>query len=259
MRFADAAFTDDVVRSLRAQHRLEPQQDAIAELIQRAGASEFASDELRAAIESGRLSRENVIRKLGASRPPEDDWRLGETLGREYLHATGDYYFPVPASQDARNQNGSLPGTDYIGFRHVHNETPRFAFGEVKTATQNIRPPSLMFGSTGMVAQLIDLLPDEVGAWDQIRYLGSHAIGMPWELEFAEAYRAIDADDLDFDVLGVLVRPRATHEDERKDLSGRCTALSAEIAGMRRGALLIALYVSEKTFGDMRERWKTLP
>jgi hypothetical protein len=259
VRLPDEALTDAIVRELRDLHRLTPQKEAIAELIERAAASEFASDDLRAAVESGRLSRENIMQKLERVNPPEDDWRLGETLGRQYLHRLGEYHFPAPATQDARNQDGSLPGTDYIGFRRIEGESPRFAFGEVKTSKSKARPPQLMYGSTGMVAQLIDLLPDGKGAWDQILYLGTHAAGTTWQLEFAEAFCAIDADDLDFDLLGILIRPLAADSDERLDLESRCSALAREISGMRRGALLLAFYLSEKSFDNIRERWSQLP
>lgn len=256
VRFSAADFSDEMALRLRGLHRLDVQKVAFADLVVRSAGSEFATDLLRAAVESGELSRENIVRRLAAANPPEDDWRLGETLGREYLHRQDEYFFPVPASQDARNQSGSLPGTDFIGFRRAAAGS-RFAFGEVKTSVQDDRPPSSMYGSTGLVNQLVELLPDRRGAWDQILYLGVHAVGQLWALEFAEAFAALNADDLDFDLVGVLVRPRETHPDERKDLADRCVALASEIATSKRGAILFALYLPPATFEQLRERWGT--
>lgn len=258
VRFSAADISDEIALRLKALHRLDVQKAAIADLVVRAAGSEFATDQLRAAVESGALTPENIVRRLDAATPHEDDWRLGETLGREYLHRQDEYFFPVPASQDARNQSGSLPGTDYIGFRRSEGGS-RFAFGEVKTSGQDDRPPSAMYGSTGLVNQLVELLPDRRGAWDQILYLGMHAIGQRWALEFAEAFAALNADDLDFDLVGVLVRPREPHPDERDDLASRCVALASEIANSKRGAILFALYLPPATFDQLRERWRATP
>jgi hypothetical protein len=258
VRFSASDFTDEFVVRLRDLHRLKIQKAELADLVMRSAGSEFATDRLRAALESGELSRENIVRRLDAVKLPEDDWRLGETLGREYLHRNDEYFFPVPASQDARNQSGSLPGTDYIGFRRS-NHGSRFAFGEVKTSVKDARPPSVMYGSTGLVNQLVELLPDQRGVWDQILYLGTHAEGQPWQMEFADAYVALNADNMDFDVVGVLVRPRESHPDERKDLADRCTALASEIAGLKRGAILFAIYLPPASFKSLRTAWDAAP
>jgi hypothetical protein len=255
VRLKHEDFTAEVVQRLKSLHRLEPQKAEIAGLVRRMAETEFASDRLRLALESGRL--DDIERRFDAVKPPEEDWRLGETLGREYLQQTRDYHFPIVASQDARNQDGSLPGTDYVGFRMAADGLPRFAFGEVKTSSADRRPPSVMSGSTGLVEQLIDLMPDEKGAWDQIQYLGDRAKGQPWQLAYAEAFAALDEDDLDFDLVGVLVRPRPTHDEERLDLQNRCAALAAKVKPLKRGALLLALYVPPATFSGLRKKWAT--
>jgi hypothetical protein len=258
VRLVDAHFDDAMVKRLKDMHHLSEQRHAIADLLKRSASSQFADARLKSALEAGRLEHETVLKQLAQGKVPENDWRLGETLGREYLERRAKFKFPITATQDARNQNGSLPGTDYVGFRMCDDDVIRFAFGEVKTSRQDQRPPSVMWGRGGMIGQLIDLLPDERGAWDQILYLGMRVEGTKWEDAFASAYASFDANNLDFEMVGVLIRPRPSHTDEKKDLEVRCAALAKRLATHQRGALLLGIYVGEKTFANLRSRWATI-
>lgn len=184
--------------------------------------------------------------------PPEDDWRIGETIASDFLQTHHNYIFPWPGTRDARNANGSLPGADHVGFRTCDDGFVRFAFGETKTSSSPTRPPSVLTGRTGVVNQLMDRLPDRDGSMALVRYIGFKAAR---EHEYLTVYsqafdRFINHDRKQAELVGVVLRTVEAHED---DLRSRCNTLAQ---GWRARPLdLFALYVPSQVFENLRRDW----
>jgi hypothetical protein len=132
-------------------------------------------------------------------------WRVGEAIGEVFLVDCRNCFFPWPSGRDLKNPYGSLPGADLVGFA-VEGESERFAFGEVKTSQSQDAPPSVMYGRSGLVAQL-EGLRDDVRVKDAlVLYLGFRANNAAWYDRYRDAARRYFADHTDVSLFGVLVR-----------------------------------------------------
>ena len=89
-----------------------------------------------------------VKRILSDAKPPED-WRVGEALAETYLVDQKGCFFPWLDGRDERKSVSSLPGADLVGFQ-CNGTDDFFAFGEVKTSTENKYPPGVMHCRTGL-------------------------------------------------------------------------------------------------------------
>jgi len=105
-------------------------------------------ESLLAGLAETDFAKGEVERILSDTRPPED-WRVGEALAETYLVHQKDCFFPWPDSRDERKSGSSLPGADLVGFQSDGTDV-FFAFGEVKTSTENKYPPGAMYGRTGL-------------------------------------------------------------------------------------------------------------
>lgn len=164
-----------------------------------------------------------VERILSDNKPPED-WRVGEALAETYLVDQKDCFFPWPDGRDERKSGSSLPGADLVGFQS-NGSDDFFAFGEVKTSTENKYPPGVMHGRTGLKQQLEDLKDDVKIKDDIFRYLGFRAQKSSWEDRFKRAAKNYIQSKTNVRVFGFLVRDVEPNQD---DLRTRVTKLAKD-------------------------------
>lgn len=109
---------------------------------------------LSSVVETDFESKE-LNRVLSDSRQPEN-WRVGEAIAESYLSNHRLCSFPWPDGRDERKAGSSLPGADLAGF-YIDEDDVYFAFGEVKTSSEDSYPPGAMHGRTGLKQQIEDL------------------------------------------------------------------------------------------------------
>jgi len=165
------------------------------------------------------------------------DWRVGEALAEAYLTEHRRCMFPWPVSRDEKDPNASMPGADLVGFQDIDGEDrpKRFAFGEIKTSSQEAYPPSLMYGRHGMKSQLEDLRDSEPTRKALVVYLAHRAPGRDWENHYRTAFGRYMQDSADVAVFGVMIR------DVEPNI-GDLRARSRSLANGRPDAMVIELY-----------------
>lgn len=96
--------------------------------------------------------KENLLSTL----PPANYWQAGESLAHCLLE---DYWFarfPYRESRSAKNPRASLAGADIVGLYH-QNGTTTLLFGEVKTTSEDRRPPQVVTSQAGLLDQMTAL------------------------------------------------------------------------------------------------------
>jgi hypothetical protein len=177
--------------------------------------------ELISGIEGTAFSDTQIKAFLSSETTPED-WRVGEGLAQAYLVAHRLCNFPWPGSRDLKNPVSSPAGTDLVGFLKKDSDD-MFAFGEVKTSTEEKWPPSLIYGRHGLKQQLEDLRDSTEHKDALVRYLGLHSVNAPWVDQFRRAFRNFQVSKTNVAIFGVLIRDVVPSSD---DLSARANALS---------------------------------
>lgn len=183
------------------------------------------------------FEKENLENLLGDEREPED-WRVGEALAEYFLTENRSCHFPWPDGRDERKRGSSLPGADLVGFQR-DGQIERFAFGEVKTSTENSHPPGAAYGRHGLKKQLEDLRDNRVIRDDLVKYLGHRASHSTWSERFQAAAVVYLRDPHEVRVFGLLVRDVEPHED---DLRARVTSL-ARSCPLSTVIELVSLYI----------------
>ena len=84
---------------------------------------------------------------------------IGEAIAEAYLQNNDDIHWLWSIRHDVCTPNASLPGPDLVGFIRHKNDI-KIVFGEVKTSSQQKKPPSSMYGSSGLIQQIIRLADD---------------------------------------------------------------------------------------------------
>ncbi len=132
--------------------------------------------------------------------PPNiEDWKVGEGFAEAYLTTHFSCNFPWSNNRDLKNPNSSQSGADMVGFHQG-----QFAFGEVKTSTEQKYPPQVTSKKgDGLSTQLKKLCHDHDRRWVLAHYL-FHRVNST--TEYQEACIAYLKDNKNFYVFGVLVR-----------------------------------------------------
>lgn len=131
--------------------------------------------------------------------PKIRDWQVGEGFAEAYLAAHFSCDFPWSNNRDLKNLDSSLTGADMVGFHRGE-----FAFGEVKTSSEQNYPPQVTSKKDGgLNTQLKKLCHDHDGRCVLVQYLYHRVKSTP---EFREACIAYLKDNKNFYVFGVLVR-----------------------------------------------------
>lgn len=152
-----------------------------------------------------------------------EDWLVGEAIAEAFVAERGRCEYPWPTSRDLKNAKASPAGCDLTGLQLLDDqELPyRFSFGEVKTSCDQKSPPSVM---TNLGKQLFGLRDDKSVKNDLVKYLGQHAVGMPWLSKYqSAATRYFRSGGTDIAVYGVLVRDTSPTE---ADIRGKARALA---------------------------------
>ena len=193
--------------------------------------------EIIGGIEGTDFSDAGIKALLNAEIAPED-WRVGEALAQAYLVVHRVCSFPWPGSRDLKNPVSSPAGTDLVGFLQDGTQH-KFAFGEVKTSTEEKWPPSLLYGRHGLKQQLEDLRDSTEHKDALVRYLGFHAPGAAWAQQFQEAFKVYVASKTNVAIFGILIRDVTP---DAEDLSARAKSL-AKGAPSDSKIELIAIYL----------------
>ncbi len=172
-RFYDAKGTQDLLNSF----------DKVKQ-------TEFDSENLKSMFESKEIPR---------------DWKIGEKISECFLEDYCDVIFPYNDNRDAKDSRSNLPGTDMVGFVKI-NDRHLFLFGEVKTSDQDRNPPSIVYGSDGLIKQLNEIRDDSKKRMELIRWLrfkvGSHDNDKEMWIKAASNY----LNTGEFKIFGVMIR-----------------------------------------------------
>lgn len=189
-----------------------------------------------------------IARTLTAIRTPEP-WRVGEAIAEAYLVEHRQCIFPWPTDRDIRKPGSSLPGADLVGLKSV-GEGHVFAFGEVKTSSENNYPPGVMYGDHGLKQQLEDLAEKASLRTTLVKYLAFRAANSSWKPHFQQAFCKFIQNSTEIFVCGFLVRDVPPLVD---DLRARADALARQIpAGMT--VELLAIYLPVGSVPGLGER-----
>jgi hypothetical protein len=127
------------------------------------------------------------------------DWQVGEGFAEAYLTAHFSCFFPWSNNRDLKNPNSSLTGADMVGFHKG-----QFAFGEVKTSTEQKYPPQVTSKKDdGLNTQLKKLCHDYNIRWVLVQYLFHR---LKSKIEYQDVCIAYINNNKNFYVFGVLVR-----------------------------------------------------
>ena len=139
-----------------------------------------------------------------AARVPEPSYRLGEAIAEAYLSSWRSCTLPWRVSRDLRRPTASPAGPDLVGLKSEEGGH-YLVFGEVKTSGENVYPPSVMRGQSGLLQQLEDLRADRALQRFLVRNLLFRCAGQVRD-RFIAAVRRHTTDPNDCRFFGVLVR-----------------------------------------------------
>lgn len=172
-------------------------------------------------------------------------WKTGEALAECYLKENKDCSFYYKSCRDAKNSKSNLTGADLVGFTKIGTEE-LFLFGEVKTSTDTRCPPQVLYGRSGMIKQLENIMKKKSVRGELIRWVGFKTISLPetseFKIKYVTALKSYIHNHDKIKVFGILVRDTAPNSN---DLSNRYQTLKTELQnGMH--LELIALYMPIK-------------
>ncbi len=193
-----------------------------------------------------------ISQLLQAEQEPKN-WLVGEALAEAYVADHNNCTFPWPTGRDLKNPEASPAGADLTGFQETDDtENPyRFAFGEVKTSSDEHSPPRVMYSRTGLKNQLEGLRDSHRTKKSLIRYLGHHAINASWWYMFKSATKRYLSSALrDVAIFGVLIRDIEPNESDlsccAKSLANGCPDLTS--------ISLYALYFPENAISLLKDK-----
>lgn len=208
-------------------------------------------NDILAGLSSTEFEDQNINRILSVTTTPQD-WQVGEALAQCFLTEHRECQFPWNAQRDLKNPSASAAGCDLVGFQLVSNDpdSHRFAFGEVKTSTEEKWPPGVWSGEHGLRKQL-EGLRDSTSVKDAlVKYLGHHAKGSDWLSLFQTAAKRYISSPSDVSLFGMLIRDVTPRPE---DLARRAQDL-AEHCPNDTSIELRAMYLPIKCIDTMPQR-----
>ncbi len=184
------------------------------------------------------------IQYLQSEKVSVQDFRIGEAYAEVILEENFSCRFHWNELRDTRNPRGNKTGADLVGFIEFEGEV-LFLFGEVKTSSEDRRPPQVMTYEKGLENQLRDLYQNGDKRLILIAYLGNKARLYPTGHIFREDYNAAirtyysSNNLIKYQLMGILIRDIKPSEE---DLSYSYQRLKEEIHESV-GLKLIAIYV----------------
>ena len=149
------------------------------------------------------------IQSLESEDVGERIFRIGEAYAEVILEEEFSCRFHWNELRDARNPKGNKTGADLVGFIEVNGET-LFLFGEVKTSSENRKPPQVMTNADGIENQLKDLYNNHNKRLILISYLKSKARLFPeghqFKIDLENGIRTYYSNPNKYQLIGILVR-----------------------------------------------------
>lgn len=169
------------------------------------------------------ICSDRVKELLSSQAETEESWIAGEAFAEAFLEEEYGILFPWNMARDKRTSKASLPGPDIVGLIPTKNGW-LFAFGEVKTSSEDKRPPGVM---DSMCKQIFNIASDSQKQSTLIRWLSARTYNEKFKNHFKDALKAyLVPGVLNFLLFGVLVRD--TDPDE-KDLSNTVAKLRVQL------------------------------
>ena len=169
-------------------------------------------------------------------------FRIGEAYAEIILEENFSCRFHWNELRDARNPKGNKTGADLVGFIEINGDV-LFLFGEVKTSSENRRPPQVMTYSDGIENQLKDLYENSHKRLILISYLKNKAKLFPAEHQFRTDLELgiinYYSKDNKYQLIGVLVRDIDADEQDVLPSYNRLKETILVPVGLQ----LLALYV----------------
>ncbi len=173
-------------------------------------------EEFLAGLEDTEFAQKRV-RKVMEEPSKVEDWRVGEAIAESYLTEHRACMFPWPDSRDERITGASLPGADLIGFGE-DEKGACLAFGEVKTSSDPMYPPRLMYGKTGLKKQLERLRDRESVRNSLLKYLIHRGHSASWYPLLEAASKRYIQNESDIQIYGFLIRDVGPRESDLRAL-----------------------------------------
>lgn len=127
-------------------------------------------------------------------------WQMGEGFAESYLINCWSCKFPWSNNRDLKNPKSSLTGADLVGFYEG-----KFAFGEVKTSSENKYPPQVTSKkSDGLNTQLNKLCEDRNLQLTLMQYLFCR-LGKD-KSDYKRAMESYLSNNDNFNIFGILIR-----------------------------------------------------
>lgn len=144
--------------------------------------------------------QDNVLTRV--SEITKGDW--GEFLTYDYLDVYLGIKIPWSPHWDKRGEKHSLPGADIIGLKYYDGNVS-FAFGEIKTSSQEGTPDIIRYGDDCLINQLKGLTNIEkrkkVVQWFLLR-----SSNQSWQGDFDKALSYYIEGEHNYSIIGVLVK-----------------------------------------------------
>jgi hypothetical protein len=195
-----------------------------------------------------------VIEELINSETPPLGWEVGEALAEAILEEQHNVIWPWNTGRDRRTPKASLPGADLIGFVQEPDGNICLLFGEVKTSSDPNTPPQVLYGRSGLIAQLEGLATRRDLHWSLLKWLRPRCEEPQLRsLYEAAVQRFVGSKGRDFRLVGCLMRDTTPSED---DVRARAINLSRSLSAPC-AASLYAWYLPSKI--DDWPNWVEVP
>ena len=159
------------------------------------------------------MGKGNLEATLNSIPQEKHAWGASEALAEAYLEAKEGVVFPWNTRRDLRNSYASLQGPDIVG---IVGEGPEacFAFGEVKSSSQQQFPPQVI---NNLRLQLEKLVIEPKTYGQLIKWLYARVYETPHRERFENAAtRFFNSGNKNFVLYGLLIRDTRA---EPRDLS----------------------------------------
>ena len=176
--------------------------------------------------------------------PKASNFRIGELVAEKIVGSRYSAKFTYNSDRDLKNPNSNNTGADLVGFIEMEDGAVNFLFGEVKTSEEHTNPPGVMYGSTGMIDQLVELGTNSDKLKSLVKWIfikcssDKDVLVKKYITEAMQHY----LKDSSIQLIGVLVRDTNPNE---MDLKNRYIDLKKRINGQH-NVQLLAVYSNYK-------------
>lgn len=171
--------------------------------------------------------------------------RIGELVAEKIVESRYSAKFTYNSDRDLKNPNSNNTGADLVGFIEMEDGAVNFLFGEVKTSEEHTNPPGVMYGSTGMIDQLVELGTNSDKLKSLVKWIFIKCNSdkdLLVQKYIREAMQHYVKDRSSIQLIGVLVRDTNPNE---MDLKNRYIDLKKRINGQH-NVQLLAVYSNYK-------------